>query len=162
MASPDGGSKTQGNRQRALLPCAAHRCQSETSTPFETVAVGRNNARVCFSLTRAPVTDRCGDRWPTNPKTSRAPLVAMLIIALSACAPGRGSPPATAAPPPMPDDRAPLEWARDEEMLVVVRRSCRTVTIYHHGDWMRTYSSVSFGREPGPKLYEGDRRTPNG
>jgi murein L,D-transpeptidase YafK len=34
--------------------------------------------------------------------------------------------------------------------------------VYQHGDWLRTYNSVAFGREPGVKQYEGDRRTPDG
>lgn len=60
------------------------------------------------------------------------------------------------------DDRAPLEWARSEPYLVLVRRSCRNVSVYRYGEWIRTYDQVAFGRVPGVKLYEGDRRTPNG
>jgi murein L,D-transpeptidase YafK len=92
-----------------------------------------------------------------------AVLAAVLAAAaLSACPARQAAVAPAAAPAPLPDDRAPLEFARDEQMFVVVRRSCRTVTLYRHGDWLRTYDNVSFGREPGTKLYEGDRRTPSG
>ncbi|HZR84793.1 MAG TPA: L,D-transpeptidase [Candidatus Binatia bacterium] len=83
-------------------------------------------------------------------------------VVLSACAAQRGVAAAPPPTPPVPDDRAPLEWARDEDMFIVVNRTCRTLSVYHHGDWLRTYGHVSFGRESGPKLYEGDRRTPSG
>ena len=70
------------------------------------------------------------------------------------------SPVAATVPPP--DEQAPLEWARGEEYFVVVRRSCRTVSVYKHGDWVRTYRDVAFGRNPGIKNQEGDKRTPRG
>ena len=60
------------------------------------------------------------------------------------------------------DERAPLEWARGENWFVVVKRTCRTVSVYRRGEWMRTYHHVSFGRNPGDKLHEGDRKTPLG
>lgn len=60
------------------------------------------------------------------------------------------------------DERAPLEWARHEEWFVLVKRTCRTLTVYRRGEWVRTYHDVSFGRNPGDKLYEGDRKTPLG
>ena len=63
---------------------------------------------------------------------------------------------------PSSDDRSPLEWARSEPYLVVVRRSCRSLSVYHYGEWMRTYGHLAFGRVPGVKVSEGDRRTPNG
>lgn len=61
-----------------------------------------------------------------------------------------------------PDERTPLEWARGEEWFVLVKKSCRTVSVYERGEWVRTYHDVSFGRNPGDKLYEGDRKTPLG
>lgn len=62
----------------------------------------------------------------------------------------------------VPDERAPLQWARGEEWFVLVKRTCRTVSVYRRGEWVRTYHDVSFGRNPGDKLYEGDRKTPLG
>ena len=86
-------------------------------------------------------------------------LVSLLPLACTPTASNTG--PASAGAPPG-DDRAPLEWARSEPYLVLVRRSCRTVSVYRYGEWVRTYGKISFGRVPGVKLYEGDRRTPNG
>lgn len=63
---------------------------------------------------------------------------------------------------PTPDEQAPLDWARSEDWFVLVKRSCRTVSVYRKGDWVRTYHDVSFGRNPGDKLHEGDRKTPLG
>lgn len=62
----------------------------------------------------------------------------------------------------VPDEQAPLDWARGEEWFVLVKRTCRTLTVYRKGEWVRTYHDVSFGRNPGDKLYEGDRKTPLG
>ncbi len=63
---------------------------------------------------------------------------------------------------PAPDDRAPLEWAKTEPNLVVVDRSCRTVSFYRFGQWVRTWDQVALGQNPGVKEQEGDRRTPDG
>ncbi len=60
------------------------------------------------------------------------------------------------------DERGDLDWARGEAWFVLVKRSCRTVSVYRKGEWVRTYHDVSFGRNPGDKLYEGDRKTPLG
>jgi murein L,D-transpeptidase YafK len=105
-------------------------------------------------------------RVDPNRFAPRRRVVAALLLSLSllplACTPTASTTaPATTTPPPG-DDRAPLEWARSEPYLVLVRRSCRTVSVYRYGEWVRTYDKVSFGRVPGVKLYEGDRRTPNG
>jgi len=60
------------------------------------------------------------------------------------------------------EDRQPLRWAAAEPFFVVVKRRCRTVTVYRHGVWDAQYREAVFGREDGPKVHEGDRRTPNG
>lgn len=88
-------------------------------------------------------------------------LAALALLLLQGCPAARPAAPPVGAPSAL-DDRAPLEWARGEPSLVVVRRSCRTLTLYRHGQWVRTYDQVSFGREEGVKVYEGDRRTPDG
>lgn len=84
-----------------------------------------------------------------------------VAVALGACS-LLGREPAPVAKPPPPDDRAPLEWARGEEYFVWIRRSCRTLSIYHRGEWVRTYRHVAFGRAPGAKRAKGDKRTPVG
>jgi murein L,D-transpeptidase YafK len=60
------------------------------------------------------------------------------------------------------ENRRPLRWAAAEPFFVVVERRCRTVTVYRHGVWDAEYRGAVFGREDGPKVHEGDRRTPNG
>jgi murein L,D-transpeptidase YafK len=94
-------------------------------------------------------------------------LVAGILVfaALQGCSSQRAAPVEIAAPqptPPLPDDRAPLEWARDEPYFIVVSRSCRTLTLYRWGQWLQTYDHLAFGANDGDKLYEGDRRTPRG
>jgi len=84
------------------------------------------------------------------------------LLAGAACT-LRGTPPGRSpAAGVVSDERAPLDWAREEEWFVLARRSCRTVSVYRRGEWVRTYHDVSFGRNPGDKLYEGDRKTPLG
>ncbi|MEW6272893.1 MAG: L,D-transpeptidase [Thermodesulfobacteriota bacterium] len=89
---------------------------------------------------------------------------ALLLLALAplGCTQTATAPIAAQTAAPVGDDRAPLEWAKEEPYAVVVRRSCRTLSVYQYGQWLRTYHHVAFGRVPGVKLYEGDRRTPNG
>ncbi|MEO2166671.1 MAG: L,D-transpeptidase [bacterium] len=70
--------------------------------------------------------------------------------------------PRHAALGPHVDDRAPLLWAADEPVFVVVDRSCRTLSLYRNGEWVRTWRDVVFGRGAGVKRHEGDRRTPQG
>jgi murein L,D-transpeptidase YafK len=89
-------------------------------------------------------------------------LAAGATLSLFACVAQHPAAPGAPSAAPVPDDRAPLEWARSESYVVVVRRSCRTLSVYRHGEWVRTYEHVSFGREKGPKVYEGDLRTPSG
>jgi len=115
-------------------------------------------------LPPAPGRSRAHSRRASPASPGTAALLAMVVATMvfSACAAQREGAQVAYAPPPLPDDRAPIEWARQEEMFVVVRRSCRTLSVYRHGDWIRTYKNVAFGREPGVKLYEGDRRTPDG
>jgi lipoprotein-anchoring transpeptidase ErfK/SrfK len=78
----------------------------------------------------------------------------------------RRSVPAAATPlphvPTLDPDATELPWAREIDQLVVVSRTCRTLSLYEHGHLARRYPVV-FGRNPlGPKRYEGDRRTPWG
>lgn len=85
-----------------------------------------------------------------------------LAILIAGCALGAKDE-ATTAIAPAPDDEHPsLEWAADEDFFVLVQRSCRTVSVYRRGKWLRTYENVSFGRMPGVKKYQGDKKTPAG
>src|SRR5215831_1705579 len=82
-------------------------------------------------------------------------LAAGVALALLGCVAQHPATPSAPSAPPVADDRAPLDWARSEPYVVVVRRSCRTLSVYRHGEWVRTYEHVSFGREKGAKVYEG-------
>lgn len=88
-------------------------------------------------------------------------LVGIVLLGCSCAVPSRNEGPNRVAEL-VPDERAPLDWARDEDWFVWVRRSCRTLSVYRKGEWVRTYHHVSFGRVPGDKLHEGDRKTPLG
>jgi murein L,D-transpeptidase YafK len=86
----------------------------------------------------------------------------LLVLVPLACTPTTTSTTQASLTAPPRDDRTALEWARSEPWLIVVRRSCRTLSVYHYGEWQRTFDKIAFGRVPGVKVHEGDRRTPNG
>jgi murein L,D-transpeptidase YafK len=98
--------------------------------------------------------------------------VAILLAAALVAGPDPvGAAAAARLPAPLPgleaslptvDDRAPLRWAADEPVFVVVDRSCRTLSLYRHGKWVRTWRDIVFGRGVGVKVHEGDGRTPEG
>jgi murein L,D-transpeptidase YafK len=79
----------------------------------------------------------------------------------------RFAPPVPLHPPPPPtpqlrvDNETILPWGKEEPVLIVVDKRCRTLNLYRYGRLVRTYPVV-FGRKPGRKLYEGDQRTPIG
>lgn len=70
--------------------------------------------------------------------------------------------PVVEAPPVVARESAPLSWASSEDWFVLVKQSCRTVSVYRKGEWKRTYHGISFGRVNGDKEEEGDRKTPLG
>jgi murein L,D-transpeptidase YafK len=70
-------------------------------------------------------------------------------------------PPSTATPQPRADVESVLPWASEEPSVVVVNKACQTLNVYQYGHLTHTYPIV-YGRKPGRKLYQGDRRTPLG
>jgi murein L,D-transpeptidase YafK len=66
------------------------------------------------------------------------------------------------APAARPDDDDHLAWAESEPYMVVVRKACRTLDVYHFGDRVRSFPAVFGLNGRGSKLYEGDLRTPTG
>jgi len=64
-------------------------------------------------------------------------------------------------PQPRVDTESVLPWASEEPSIVVVNKTCQTLNVYQYGRLTHTYPVV-FGRKPGQKLYQGDRRTPLG
>lgn len=59
------------------------------------------------------------------------------------------------------DHEISLPWGQDEPVIVTVNKSCQILNVYNYGKLVRTFPVV-LGRKPGRKLYQGDRRTPNG
>lgn len=59
------------------------------------------------------------------------------------------------------DHEIQLPWGQEEAVIVVVNKACQTLNVYNYGKLVRTFPVV-LGRQPGRKLYQGDRRTPNG
>ena len=49
----------------------------------------------------------------------------------------------------------------EEKVFLVVDKGCQLLWVYHYGRLVRSYPIVS-ARRDGPKLYEGDKRTPVG
>lgn len=92
----------------------------------------------------------------------RGALGLLLLLVPLACTTTTTSPTSGTLAAPPRDDRSALEWARSEPWVILVRRSCRTLSVYHYGEWQRTFDKIAFGRVPGVKVQEGDRRTPNG
>ncbi len=63
---------------------------------------------------------------------------------------------------PAPVPTPPLAWANGSAYAIVVRKSERTLTLYHAGEQQKVYPIV-LGIDPaGPKTYQGDLRTPEG
>lgn len=62
---------------------------------------------------------------------------------------------------PRVDTESVLPWASEEPSIVVVNKACQTLNVYQYGRLTHTYPVV-FGRTPGRKLHQGDRRTPLG
>lgn len=60
------------------------------------------------------------------------------------------------------DDETHLPWLANEPWFVVVRKGCRTLDVYGHGVRIASYPAVFGLGGSGPKLYEGDLRTPTG
>jgi murein L,D-transpeptidase YafK len=100
-----------------------------------------------------------------------AAVLAGALVVMGGCAGGLGTrtakrTPATssagAAVRVVDADSTQLPWARNEGYFIVVSRSCKQLNVFYRGHLIRRFPVV-FGRNTeGSKLYEGDRRTPNG
>lgn len=54
-----------------------------------------------------------------------------------------------------------LSWAADQTQMIIIDKASRKLVLYEKGEPVKTYSVV-LGRNPGRKVFEGDRRTPSG
>lgn len=92
-------------------------------------------------------------------------IVVLFFSLLPSCASRPPSPPIENLPvvstPRRIDTESVLPWASEEPTVVVVNKACQTLNVYQYGRLTHTYSAV-FGRNPGRKLHQGDRRTPLG
>lgn len=84
---------------------------------------------------------------------------ALVVLLAAGCAARRGG---SGLDAPAADDRKTLDWAKNEPNLVLVQRSCKRVSFYRYGQWVRTWDQISLGQVPGVKEQEGDRKTPDG
>jgi len=96
--------------------------------------------------------------------------LAIEIVGLTGCVtkpPPRLPEPSSPTPPSAPnlpertDTDSVLPWASEERAFIVADKRCGTVSLYQYGRLSRTYPAV-FGRNPGKKTHEGDKRTPLG
>ena len=69
--------------------------------------------------------------------------------------------PSSSSLPKRADTDSLLPWASEERTFVVIDKGCGTVSLYQYGRLSKTYPAV-FGRNPGKKIHEGDKRTPLG
>jgi murein L,D-transpeptidase YafK len=94
-------------------------------------------------------------------------VVVVVVSTLAACALLRPPPPAPdptllATPTPVPSPTPALAWANGSEYAVVVRKEERTLTVYHRTEQLKVYPIVLGIASYGPKVYQGDLRTPEG
>lgn len=94
----------------------------------------------------------------------RLAALALTLVALSGCDPfARFRPTAVNVPRPGGvDDDDHAAWAEHEPYAIVVRKSCRTLDVYYYGRRVRSYPAVFGLNGQGPKIFEGDLRTPTG
>ena len=63
---------------------------------------------------------------------------------------------------PTPSPTPAFAWANGSEYALVVRKEERTLTVYHRSEQMKVYPIVLGIASYGPKVYQGDLRTPEG
>ena len=94
-------------------------------------------------------------------------VIAILLSSLAACGLLRPSQPnpdpaLLATPTPTPSPSPALAWANGSEYAVIVRKEERTLTLYHRAVQQKVYPIVLGIAAYGPKVYQGDLRTPEG
>ena len=97
----------------------------------------------------------------------RGAVVAVVVSALAACGLLRPShpppdPALLATPIPTPSPSPAFAWAKGSEYAVIVRKEERTLTVYHGAEQQKVYPIVLGIASYGPKVYQGDLRTPEG
>lgn len=91
----------------------------------------------------------------------------VVVSTVAACAlltpPPKPAPTLSATPTPVTTATpAPFAWTHGSEYAVVVRKEERTLTVYHKTEQVKVYPIVLGIASYGPKVYQGDLRTPEG
>lgn len=98
-------------------------------------------------------------------------VVAVVVVAVSgavaACGllrppPKAPDPALIVTPTPTPTPTPAFAWAEGSEYAVIVRKEERTLTVYHRTEQFKVYPIVIGIASYGPKVYQGDLRTPEG
>lgn len=94
-------------------------------------------------------------------------VVAAVVSTLAACALLRPRAPAPnptllATPSPSPSPSPAFAWANGGEYAVIIRKEERTLTVYRRTEQAKVYPIVLGIASYGPKVYQGDLRTPEG
>ena len=94
-------------------------------------------------------------------------VVVAVVSMLAACQllvpPKRPPDPATlVTPTPTASPTPAFAWSNGSEYAVVVRKEERTLTVYHRTEQIKVYPIVLGIASSGPKVYQGDLRTPEG
>ena len=94
-------------------------------------------------------------------------VVGLVVSTLAACAlltpPPKPAPAVQASPTPSASPSPqPFAWAKGSEYALVVRKEERTLTVYHRTEQQKVYPIVLGIASYGPKVYQGDLRTPEG
>ena len=88
------------------------------------------------------------------------------FVTLAACGLLRPPPPkaepSPATPTPTPSPTPAFAWATGSEYAVIIRKEERTLTVYHREQQAKVYPIVLGIASYGPKVYQGDLRTPEG
>lgn len=97
-----------------------------------------------------------------------AGVVGVVVVSmLAACAlltpqPPRPDPALVPTPTPSPSSTPAFAWTNGSEYALVVRKEERTLTVYHRTEQVKVYPIVLGIASDGPKVYQGDLRTPEG
>ena len=93
-------------------------------------------------------------------------VVVAVVSTVAACGilrpPPKPAPTPVVTPTPTPSPTPPFAWAEGSEYAVIVRKHERTLTVYHRTEQMKVYPIVIGIASSGPKVYQGDLRTPEG
>ena len=94
-------------------------------------------------------------------------VVVAVVSTIAACAllvpPPKAPDPSTIlTPTPTPSASPAFAWSNGSEYAVIVRKEERTLTVYRNTEQVKVYPIVLGIASYGPKVYQGDLRTPEG